>query len=806
MQDPGRELTRRRLVCRGIVQGVGFRPAVYRLGHALGLSGFVRNDEDGATIEIQGPAAEVASFERDLPRSLPPLARLQQVVTATLLPQPDAPGDFTVGPTEHGARGAALVPADTALCPACRQETDDPADRRHRHPFTNCTDCGPRFSLVRALPYDRERTAMDCFPMCARCAAEYADPASRRFHAEPICCPDCGPQVWLAAADGRTLAAGAAALAKTRELLAFGAIIAVKGLGGFQLVCRADRPVSVVRLRSRKQRPTKPLAVMARDLATARALVVLDADDERLLAGPIGPIVLAPRRGGAQLAGGISAGISPGIDDLGVMLPTTPLHRELFRDAPYAVLVATSGNRHDEPICLGNREARERLADLADALLLHDRDIVRRVDDSVVRSTASGPVLVRRSRGYAPNPLPMPFAVPSPVLALGGHLQNTVCLAHGELAFASQHIGDLDSEAARAFQREVAHGLEAFLGANATTFACDTHPDYPSTWLATELARQRGARLVAVPHHLAHAAAVLAEHGAFPTGDQTATALVLDGTGHGVGAAAWGAELLQFDGHLGWTRTAHGAALPLVGGEVAVREPWRIAVAVLTTAGMRDQLADLPLAAEVERHRLVALAELTMRGADTWPQAHGAGRLFEAAGALLGAGATNRYEGECAARFEAIASRWSGEVAPWPEIASPGEPDELPHASLLVAAARRWLAGEDVALVAAGLHATYACRWVELVRRRVPGLRQIALGGGCLVNRLLRTALTQNFTAAGIRVLHAIDLPPGDGGLAYGQAVVAAAAVARGVVPTFVPALPTHPTGEPPCVSRSRCS
>ncbi len=803
MQDPGHEVIRRRLVCRGVVQGVGFRPAVWRFGHALGLGGFVRNDEDGATIEVQGPAVDVATFERELPQRLPPLARLAGVQTTSLPPLPQqAAGEFVIATTARGDRGAALVPPDTALCSACRQELDDPADRRHRHPFTNCTDCGPRFSLVRALPYDRERTAMACFPLCPRCAAEYGDPASRRFHAEPICCPDCGPQAWLVDADGELLGMGAAALARARQLLADGAIVAIKGLGGFQLACRADRPATVALLRARKQRPTKPLAVMAKDLATARRLVELQPADEALLTGPIGPIVLAPRRADADVA----EAIAPGIADLGVLLPTTPLHHELFRGAAYTSLVATSGNHSDEPICLGNREARARLVDLADALLLHDRDIVRRVDDSVVRSAPDAPIVVRRSRGYVPAPLPLPFAAPTPVLALGGHLQNTACVAVGEHAFVSQHVGDLDAEAARAFLREVACGIEEFLGTTATTIACDTHPDYASSWLAEQLARARAGRVVRVPHHLGHAAAVLAEHGAFPTATNVATALVLDGTGHGADAAAWGAELLQFDATLRWSRVAWGAALPLVGGEVAVREPWRIAVAVLTAAGLRDELLDLPLAVDVDRRRVGALAELCSRNVGGWPLAHGAGRLFEAAGALLGACPRNHYEGEAAARLEAIAARWPDPVEPWPEVQLPADRRELPQPELLVAAARRWLAGEDVAAIAAGLHATYAARWVELLQRSCRTPATLALAGGCLVNRLLRRELRRHCQALGVATLQAIELPPGDGGLAYGQAVVAAAAVAHGTTPTFVPFPVLADREEAPCVSPSRCN
>ncbi len=525
--------TRRRLVCRGTVQGVGFRPAVYRLATGLGLAGWVRNDPSGATIEVEGPESGVGAFVDRLPASLPPLARLEALAVTVCDP---AGGErFEVVASEPGERRDALVPADTAPCEACRAEMEDPADRRFRYPFTTCTDCGPRFSLVRSLPYDRERTSMAVFPLCPDCRREYTDPADRRFHAEPVCCPACGPRLELREA-GRRLAEGPEALAACRDALTSGRIVAVKGLGGFQLACRADDGAAVSRLRDRKHRPTKPFALMVRDLAAARRTIVLDTSGEGLLVSPAAPVVLAPRRPDIPL----DEGVAPGIHDLGVMLPTTPLHVELFRDAAYDTLVMTSGNRSEEPICRTDAEAEEGLADIADLFLLHDREVVRRVDDSVVRTAPTGAFPVRRARGYVPGPLPLPVAAAEAVLALGPHLQATACLAHRRSAVLSQHVGDLDSEGARAFLHEVATGLEDFLQAEAAVIAVDAHPDYPSTWLGEELARSRGARLVRVQHHLAHAAAVLAEHGLFPDGDQRTAALVLDGTGWGADGTAWG--------------------------------------------------------------------------------------------------------------------------------------------------------------------------------------------------------------------------------------------------------------------------
>jgi hydrogenase maturation protein HypF len=620
---------------------------------------------------------------------------------------------------------------------------------------------------------------MACFPLCPSCRREYEDPADRRFHAEPVCCPECGPRLWLEEPGSGVRGQGSKAMELAREALERGGIVAVKGFGGFQLACRADHEAAVTRLRELKRRPTKPFAVMVRDLETARRLVRLTPADEALLASPNAPVLLAPALEGAAVAGGIA----PGLGDLGVMLPTTPLHVELFRDADYDVLVMTSGNASDEPICRGNREATARLAHIADLFLLHDRDVVRRADDSVARTGPGGPALVRRGRGYVPEALPLPVPAPRPVLALGPFLQVTACLAVGDAAFCSQHVGDLDSEPARAFLAEAAHGLEEFLQAPGELLVVDPHPDYPSTWLGTELARERGVRLLAVQHHLAHAAGVLAEHGRFPEPGQSVAAIALDGTGWGPDAVAWGGEWLLLDGELGWQRLGHLEALPLVGGEAAVLEPWRVAAAALAQTGSADLLPQLPLARLVEPEKLAAVARLA--GQPGWPQATGAGRVFEAAGAVLGLVGVNGYEGEGAARLEALAAKAPGATEAWPEVHLNGD-GVLPSAALLTATARRVIAGEPPATVAAGFHATFCRLAAELTQRVVPaGVRVVALGGGCLVNRLLRQGLGGGLSAAGFEPLLPMRLPAGDGGLSYGQAVVGVIAAARGVEPTL---------------------
>jgi len=772
----GDRVVAQRVYCRGAVQGVGFRPAVYRLAVSLELDGVVRNDADGATIELEGEPDRVSAFLERLAVELPPLANIDEIRIE--IREPIGVRGFRVDSSTASRRRHARIPPDACLCDDCRREQEDPSDRRYHHPFISCTHCGPRFSMSRGLPYDRERTAMDRFPLCSDCAREYSDPGDRRFHAESTCCPACGPRLSLADADGRVIATGAAGLSACRDALSLGRVVAVKGLGGFQLACRADRDEPVTRLRVSKRRPTRPFAVMLRDLPSARRVAELTTEDELLLTSARAPIVLAPGRERS----GIVGSVAPGIDDVGVLLPTTPIHVELFRDAPYDALVMTSGNAFDEPIARTNDEARDRLAGFADFFLLHDREVVRRVDDSVVRSSARGPFVLRRSRGYTPEPLSLPNPAEQPVLALGAHLQNTACLAVGDEAFMSQHVGDLDTDAARAFLSEVCFGLEDFLESEAKVFAVDLHPDYPSRWLGERLAGERGGRLIALQHQLAHAAAVLAEHRAFPARTGRVAALVLDGTGFGPDGRAWGCEWLLFSGDLSWRRLAHGSELALVGGERAVREPWRVLVAALVARGEGQLVESLPLADEIEPAKLAALRALAE--SDDWPRASGAGRVFEAAGALLGVGLRNDWEGECAARLEALARQAPEEQVIWSEVGLEECEGELPSVQLLVAAARRRSEGEPPDRIARGFHATFCRLAAEQTAQVLPeGVEILALGGGCLANRLLREGLRAEHEALGLRVLLPSRLPPGDGAIAYGQAVLATAALACGVEP-----------------------
>jgi len=772
------KVSRQQIRCRGTVQGVGFRPAIHRIASSMGLTGWVINDPLGATMEIEGSPVEIETFVDRLHAELPPLARLDSVEREACEPLGE-PG-FEVRSSTLGKREGALVPPDSVLCDDCRREMETPDDRRYRYPFTTCTNCGPRFSLVRALPYDRERTSMACFELCPDCEREYTDTSDRRFHAEPVACPVCGPRLWLTDEDGEVIDTADGPISGAREALLAGRVVAVKGLGGFQLACRADSGEAVMRLRRRKKRLGKPFAVMVRDLETARRVVDLDTESESLLNSPRAPIILAPRTDSSCVA----AEVAPGLDDLGVMIPTTPLHVELMRDPEMPPLVMTSGNLSEEPLCRGNREAVAGLSGIADVFLLHDRDIVRRIDDSVVRSTSRGPMVVRRARGWVPEPLRLPVESPAVIVATGGHLQVTACVTQGGQAFVSQHVGDLDSVPAREFLREVVEGLLDFLQVTPGLIAADAHPDYPSSWFARELAEKHGVEVVSVQHHLAHVAAVLAERGRFPEPGERCLGIALDGTGWGPDDTAWGGEWIELDGDLRWRRAAHLAPLPLVGGEQAVREPWRVAVAALTLTGHDLLIADTPLAKHVERDRLATVGRLATDR--IWPRASGAGRVFEAAGALLGVGLVNRWEGEAAARLEALAGPAWREAEPWPEIelSDGAEGPILPSSELLAALAWRVTKGEEPASVAAGFHMTF-CRLVVEMTTRVAGAQPgvVALGGGCLVNRILGDRLVEELEELGFEVLLPRDIPPGDGGLSYGQATIAAVAEARGTRP-----------------------
>jgi hydrogenase maturation protein HypF len=782
---------RARLRVDGTVQGVGFRPYVYRLARALELSGFVRNDARGVVVEVEGAPTAVDRFVARLPAEGPPLAACDRI-TREALP---ARGGTTFTILESDTAVAAepvmqaLVSPDVATCDACLRELLDPADRRYRYPFINCTNCGPRFTIVRGVPYDRPLTTMAAFRMCSRCEAEYTDPGDRRFHAQPNACPTCGPAVRLIDEVGVPIApnvGGGDAIAAAAEALRGGAILAVKGIGGYHLACLASDERAVARLRERKHRPDKPFALMAADLAWVRRLVQLDVAEEVLIAGRERPIVLARRRSNAP----VPETVAPRQRELGVMLPYSPLHHLLLRDVG-APLVMTSGNVSDEPIAYRDDDARERLRDIADLFLVHDRPIETPCDDSVVRVVSVGArrltTMVRRSRGYAPAPVVLPIPVSRPTLACGGQLKNSYALASGSRAWVGPHVGDLERyETLRAFIAGVSHHERVF-GITPDRIVHDRHPEYLSTKYALARADAGAAthaahdtRVVdtdAIQHHHAHMAACLAEHGH----SGPAIGLIFDGAGYGEeadgSATVWGGELLVGD-LISVERAGHLWPVRMPGGEQAIREPWRMACSWLS-ALHSDALPPLPstLRADVDNltwRRVVLLA----RSGIASPWTTSAGRLFDALAALCGIRARVSYEGQAAIEFEAQADPDEHEVYDVPLVRGKGhECTVIDVRQLIVAVAsdvERGIAAERIAARAHNGMAYAAAQCCRMIADR-RDITTVALSGGVFQNTMLVERTAVELERMGLRVLLPERLPANDGGIAYGQLAVSAA-------------------------------
>ncbi len=729
----------------GTVQGVGFRPYVYRLAREEGLGGYVLNDERGVLLDVEGAPDAVARFVARLAAEAPPLASIESVAWTPLPPTGDR--EFRILESPAGGEAAAPVTADAATCEDCLAELFDPADRRFRYPFVNCTNCGPRFTIVAGVPYDRPLTTMAGFAMCERCQAEYDDPGDRRFHAQPNACPDCGPAVRLGDAVGDDAMVAAAAL------LLDGAIVAVKGVGGYHLACRADDEAAVARLRARKHREDRPFALMAADVEMAATLVELGEAETALLCGRERPIVLAARRADAPVA----AAVAPRSAELGVMLPYSPLHHLLAGDAA-TTLVMTSGNVADEPIAYRDDDAIERLARIADHVLVHDRPIRTRTDDSVVRAVGGHPLLLRRSRGYVPEALALPVDA-GELLACGAELKSTFCLAKGRRAWPGHHIGDLrNEETLRSFAVGVAHFERLFAVAPAVV-AHDLHPDYLSTTYA--LAREDIAH-VGVQHHHAHLAAVLAEHGR----RGPAIGAIYDGTGYGLDGTVWGGELLA-GGLDGFERAGHLWPVRLPGGDRAVRQPWRMACAWLVEV-MGAAPSPLP---GIEPRAWHAVAELTRTGLAA-PLTTSMGRLFDAVAALCGLRTEVSYEGQAAVELEAISDRH--EHGAYPLDVAGGILDAR---GTVAAVALQVAAGVDASLIAARFHRTIARATAQACAEAAGarGLDTVVLAGGVWQNRLLLERTTPLLEDAGLRVLLPERLPPNDGAISFGQAAVAAA-------------------------------
>ncbi|QKZ17766.1 carbamoyltransferase HypF [Streptomyces chartreusis] len=773
-QDPPH---RRRVLVRGVVQGVGFRPYVYGLATELALVGHVTNTPEGVVAEVEGTVAAVARFCDRLAVQAPPLARVESVDHQEL---PAAGGEaFTILASRSGGPVRTLVSPDTATCADCLAELADPADRRNRHPFVNCTHCGPRFTIVTGVPYDRANTTMATFPMCPACAREYAAPTDRRFHAQPVACPSCGPRLRLIVpgdAGRAERASGADPIAAARVMLARGAILAVKGLGGYHLACDATNAGAVSLLRRRKARGDKPFAVMARAASDVEHLVRLGPEERRLLEGPARPVVLLRRLPDPAYAQGAprpAEAVAPGSPDLGVMLPYTPVHHLLLGlpgdpDGP-RLLVMTSGNVSGEPIVTDDDEALERLAHLADGWLTHDRPIHVPCDDSVVRVCDAEPLVLRRSRGYAPLPLTLPLPV-RPALATGGDLKNAFCLGEGRQAWLSAHIGDMDDLATQgAFARAVEQ-LESITGVRPLSLACDRHPGYRSARWADRNAA--GRTVVRVQHHHAHIAAAMAEHGL--DGTRPVIGVAFDGTGHGDDGAVWGGEFLLAD-YAGFTRFGHLAYVPLPGGDTAVRRPYRMALAQLRAAGL-DWSGDLPCTAACPPDELRLLQRQLERDLNCVPTSS-MGRLFDAVSSLAGVCHRAGYEAQAAVELEAAALEAPADDSiAYAFALGGGEPVRADSAPVIAAIVRDLREGHTAATVAARFHRGVAGLVHALCRRARErhGLDTVALTGGVFANTLLSSACAAALREDGFTVLRHRLVPPGDGGLALGQLMVAA--------------------------------
>ena len=755
----------------GIVQGVGFRPFVYSLATRLGLAGLVGNDVAGVFAEVEGPAAAVRQFLLALEQDAPPLARIERVSTQAL--QPDGSSGFSIAPSDATGQRSTLVSADTAPCDDCLRELADPADRRFGYPFINCTNCGPRFTIVRDVPYDRALTTMAGFAMCAQCAAEYHDPADRRFHAQPTCCPACGPRLALTDAAGTPLP-GDPITAAVR-LLRQGQVLAIKGVGGYHLAVDARNESAAAALRERKHREDKPFAIMVADVAAARELCEVDEAAGSLLTSSRRPIVLLPRRPSAgqgsagQPGADVALAVAPGNRHLGVMLPYTPLHHLLLGLA-VGPIVLTSGNSSDEPIVYADADAVPRLGGIADAFLTHDRAIHIRTDDSVVRSFRGRTAVMRRSRGYVPEPLPLGIRARRPILACGAELKNTFCLAKGDRAFVSQHIGDLENfETLRSFTEGIEHFRRLF-DITPEVVAHDLHPEYLSTKYAAELI---GLELTGVQHHHAHIASCIADNGEHGP----VIGVAFDGTGYGTDGTIWGGEFL-IAGLAGFERAGHLAGVPLPGGPAAIRQPWRMAAAYLDAAYPDGPPEGLAVERRNER-RWDNVISMARRGLNS-PVTSSAGRLFDAAAAILGVRDLINYEGQAAIELEQLADpaeTGSYQAAIDQSGTGQGGLLRVRGADLIRGVTDDLAVGVEIGVISARFHNGVAAV-IEagcLLLRERHGLATVALSGGVFQNQLLLNRTVHALERSGFRVLVHSRVPCNDGGISFGQAVVAAA-------------------------------
>jgi len=753
------EIKRVRCLFFGIVQGVGFRPFIYRQAVQYRLGGFVQNRPDGVLVEVEGAASAIDSFIHGVQNNLPPLASLTGVSALDIeIMSEDV---FRIIPSDNSGDGDVHIAPDVAVCPECLAEFSNPHDRRYRYPFINCTNCGPRLTIIKAIPYDRVNTSMSCFPLCPQCQSEYENPADRRFHAEPDACPVCGPQLKILDEEGIPLNTSDPITAAV-GLLKEGKVLAVKGLGGFHLSVDAGNNEAVARLRSRKYREEKPLAIMVYDAAGAHRLAQINDDEEKLLTSPQRPIVLLKKKNNNV----ISERVAPGVPHFGLMLPYTPLHY-LLLERYFEALVMTSANQVDEPICIRNREAVERLKGIADYYLVHNRDILVRCDDSIVMVAGERQQILRRSRGFVPRPIALAESFPD-VLALGPQLKATQCILKGKFAFLSPHLGDLETPQARDFFSESLTLMQRITETNPSVVACDYHPAYYSTKVAAEL---ESVEVIRVQHHHAHIVSCMAENRI--SGE--VIGLAMDGTGFGLDGNAWGGEFLVAD-ETQFRRVGHLQYFILPGGEKAIREPWRIAASLLKNAYGQSWLSVAEKLGVVSDSKSGGLLDKIMEKKINSPLTSGLGRLFDGVAAMMGLRRQVSFEGQAAMELEGQINETSAASFPF----AIKQDDEgcfiLDVSETIRSIVEEIIGGTDKSKISSSFHWTLACAFAAMANKikGETGIERVALSGGCVQNRILLEKSVFELENAGFSVYCHKQVPANDGGVALGQAVVAA--------------------------------
>jgi hydrogenase maturation protein HypF len=756
-------IKRARYLFAGIVQGVGFRPFIYRLAVRHGLAGFVQNRPDGVLVEVQGTALAIESFYSGVGKELPSLADITGVASSEITVTGDT--EFKIIVSDDEGQGGVHITPDSAVCADCLKELFDPADRRFSYPFINCTNCGPRLTIINDIPYDRVHTSMACFPLCPKCRAEYENPDNRRFHAEPNACPVCGPQLALRDAEGKIIACDDPP-GKAIELIAAGNVLAIKGLGGFHLCVDATSDEAVKKLRSRKYREEKPLAIMVRDIEQAMQIAEINDEEKTLLSSVQRPIVLLKKKKNTL----ISTFVAPSVPNLGIMLPYTPLHYLLLENR-FLALIMTSANQVDEPICISNREAQSRLKGIADYFLVHNRDILVRCDDSVVFLTGGKPQLMRRSRGYAPRPLILKESFPA-VLALGPQLKMTQCILKDNFAFLSPHIGDMETPQARDFFHESLALMKRITQSDPQIIACDYHPAYYSTHVAQEL---KEVRVVHVQHHHAHIVSCMAENQI----DGDVIGLAMDGTGFGLDGNAWGGEFLIANATQ-FQRFGHLQYFVLPGGEKAIHEPWRIGVSLLRKAygqAWPELASRLKFAPDQTNFELL---DKIMETRLNSPLSSGMGRLFDGVAAIMGLRRKVSFEGQVAMELEAKA-QLSGVVLPFDILRNSDDSYILNVSAAIRAIVENIFSGKSVEEIASAFHATLTAAFaaMSIKMRKLTGINRVALSGGCFQNRLLLEGTVTELKKKDFEVYYHSQVPANDGGVSLGQAVIAGSIIKK---------------------------